>query len=322
MDVHDFEEQLRVVPTTEEDVFTNRYPAWYLPHNPVISGAIMLGQSALSAYETIPNGFTLYAVQAQFLKPGNPQQALQYHVQRIQTTPRTACRVVHFKQAGVIKMMVTLSFMAPSREDKVPQRFECIPRPSKATLRAAATPIDPALDDADRSPPGGSSRAPKDWPAGTPYPAVSSQRQSVSQDKDVSRRVYRCKVRTLTPLSSPTAQIIAALFFTDFYVLDTPVTVQDIPYGWYRVGDKTKTLTAPVVVKTMATLNHTMHFCSFGGWDVHEGLLLECVTKWAKGRRAVIRFTMRDTQGKLVATGEQEGYFLFKDVAKSERSKM
>ncbi|KAF2159802.1 hypothetical protein M409DRAFT_29801 [Zasmidium cellare ATCC 36951] len=319
----DFEHQLQIRPAAQTDTFEVVYPPWHHPHQKAVNGAIMLGQSTLAACQTVPEGFTVHALHAHFVKAAPIGSTLHYEVERVSTTTRTACRIVRVMQTGIVRVLATFSFMKPSKEDETRQPFDHVPEPSRDTLEAAARPIDPELDDADQSAPGSKnkSRAPEGWPASTPYPAVSNQRQEVSHDESISKRIYRIKMRTLTPLSSPAAQTMATIFFSDFYVLDTPLSVQNIPFGMHRIGDKTKRPTRSAL-RSFATLNHSIHFVASSGWDVHDGLLMECVTEWAKGRRAGVCFNLWDARGKLVATGEQEGYFLFNEAAKGETSRM
>lgn len=108
---------------------------------------------------------------------------------------------------------------------------------------------------------------------------------------------------------------------SDFYVLDTPLTMQNIPFGVSDIGDKTKKPTRSAL-RRFTTLNHTLHLVRAWRCDVREGLLLESVASWAKGRRAVIGSTFRDAKGSLVATGEQEGYFVCIEAARSDESEM
>lgn len=312
----DFEHQLEVTPTSQNDVFKALHPVWHTPHRYFVNGSVMLGQAALAAYRTVPEGFEIYAVHAHFIKAAKVEITLHYHVERTSTTSRMATRVVRVTQNGVVSALVTLSFLLPAKEDEMRQPFHHVPEASKETLEAAAKTIDSELDDS-----AGWSVVPKDWPGSGRYPAISTQRLKVSNEEEVSKRIYRCRVRTLSSLSSPTAQIIATIFVSDLYVLDTPLTVQNIPFGMSRIGDRTKTPTKGVL-KNFTTLNHTLHFVKSSGWDVHEGLLMECVTTWAKGRRATVRYSFRDGKGQLVATGEQEGFFMFDEAASAQQSKM
>lgn len=297
--------QLEVVQTDIIDVFQGRYEPWGHIGLPHLMGSVTMGQAALAAYETVPDGFSLHSVQSRFLSAALKKVPTQYRVERIATTSRSACRVVHVEQKGVTKVLNTFSFTVAATEDRTPQIFDHVPTPSEETLKAAVSPTDPELDDAHVGLYGIMSKKPKGWPANTAYPAISNTRLSVSNDEEVSRRVYRIKLCTLYPNASPKAQLVAALFFSDFYTLDTPLTVQDIDFGIRRLGDKAMKL-PPTELKVLGTLSHTLHFCTTEGFDVHEGIIMEAVTKWAKGRRAAIGITIWDSKGQLLATGEQE----------------
>ncbi|KAK4499533.1 hypothetical protein PRZ48_010049 [Zasmidium cellare] len=315
------EQQLSVVSTDSTDVFRGRYEAWGHVGVSHLMGSPIMGQAALAAYETVPSNFSLHSVHARFLGAGVRGIPLEYEVQRITSTKRSACRIVQAKQKGVVKVMHTFNFTAPAPEDSRPQLFDYIPTPSKDTLQAASTPHDPEQDDGHQSLYGVMRAKPEGWPENTAYPAYSNTRLSVSDDKEISQRKYRIKFRTLFPNTTPKAQLVATLFFSDFYTLDTPLTVQDIDWGFRPIGGKSTDLN-PSKMRVLSTLSHTLHFCATEGFDVHEGILMECVTKWAKGRRAAVGITIWDTKGKLLATGEQEGYFVFNETPKGSSSKI
>ncbi|KAF2164312.1 hypothetical protein M409DRAFT_25191 [Zasmidium cellare ATCC 36951] len=317
------EQQLSVVPTDGKDSYTGRYEAWGHNGVPHLMGSVVMGQAALAAYETVPQNFSLHSVHSRFLGAGMKSVPIQYEVQRVTTTSRSACRVVQAKQKGVVKVMNTFNFTGPAPEDRTPQIFDHVPKPSSETLAAASTPTDLGLDDGHAGLYGVIAKKPKGWPANTAYPAISNIRLSVSDDEEISQRKYRIKFRTLFPNTTSKAQLVATRFFSDFYTLDTPLTVQDIDFGFRPIGDRSSSPKLnPTKIKVLSTLSHTLHFCVTEGFDVHEGILMECVTKWAKGRRAAIGITIWDTRGKLIATGEQEGYFVFNETPKVESSKI
>lgn len=301
----ELEKQLEVVQKEIKDVFAGRYEPWGHIGVPHLMGSVTMGQAALAAYETVPAGFHLHSVQSRFLSAALKKSSTQYRVERIATTSRTACRIVHVEQKGVTKVLNTFSFTAASPEDKTSQIFDHIPKPKEETIDALTRPSIPELDDAHVGLYGIMSKKPPGWPANTAYPAISNTRLSVSDEQDVSKRVYRLKFRTLYPNTSPKAQLVATLFFSDFYTLDTPLTAQNIDWGIRRLGDKSMNL-PPTKVKVLGTLSHTLHFCMTEGFDVHGGILMETVTKWAKGRRAAVGITIWDSKGQLIATGEQE----------------
>ncbi|KAF2168625.1 hypothetical protein M409DRAFT_21370 [Zasmidium cellare ATCC 36951] len=88
-----------------------------------------------------------------------------------------------------------------------------------------------------------------------------------------------------------------------------------------RIGDRMKTV-HPSSVRVAATLNHSLYFCQGEGWDAREGVLFECKLVWARGKRALTEFVIRDVRGGLVATGQQEGFCDFKAGAGDGRSRM
>lgn len=139
----DFEHQLQVEPATEADTFKSVHPPWHHPHQKTVNGAIMLGQSTFAACQTVPEGFAVHALHAHVVKAAPIGSSLQYEVEQVSTTTRTACRIVRVMEAGIVRVLATFSFMKPSKEDDTRQPFDYVPEPSRDTLEAASRPIDP-----------------------------------------------------------------------------------------------------------------------------------------------------------------------------------
>ena len=181
-----------------------------------------------------------------------------------------------------------------------------------ATKRAASLPIDPLYDDLDYTQVTGRYRHPE-FPDDGPYFPFAAQRLSVTPPPtEIASRIYRSKLRINSPLLSPTAQMLAAVCLTDIYTLDGALSLTGFNYGIAKIGDASKKWTRSDV-KFLTTLNHSFHFCSLDGqYEADKGVLMEVRLLWANGRRAVVAFEMRrGSDGALIATGHQEGYYVF-----------
>ncbi len=302
---HAFERSLAVTPfKSHPDHFTSVYGPWGYPRMTRVAGSVPLAEGTGAAYKTVPADFALHCLQSHFLKPGLVGVPLQHGVQRLMTTSSFASRNVIVKQRQGDEMVVTavliLSFVRRGLADTrgVPARHEFTLPPSEATAAAAKQQIDPEHDEFN-------GHVSLNVPEGTPYPPFSSQRLHVSQEADVTVRVQRSKLRTQSPLSGPAGQILAVVYFSDFFVVDAPLVARDIDFGIPRVGDKSRTFT-PNQLRQFASLTHNLRFVKLDGFDAHEGVLLEVSTRWFKGRRGVSTIVMRDCRGELIATGEQE----------------
>ncbi|CAK4008881.1 Hypothetical predicted protein [Lecanosticta acicola] len=306
---YDFEDQFRLTPLKDNpDVFTNTYPLWSWPNLTRVAGSITLVQAARAGYCTVPDDYAMHGLQAHFLKPGLLETPMQYEVERIMTSQKFACRTVRVRQEGVIRAYLVLNFQNKAIDEKRPAPFDYMPSVDKETLRDVAKPIDPRLEDFNHSSSAAGPRMPPDWPSaprGAQYPAIRTQRLSVSDEAEISERIYRCKLGIASPLSGPMAQILAIVFLSDLYTGDGPLTIQHFDFGAFSIGDLTKTPTKPCTTQ-WATLNHSLHFRKLDGWDACEDVLFEVKLRWAKGRRAVTQLTIRDKKGEVIATAEQE----------------
>lgn len=305
---YDFEDQFKLKPVSgQKDCFTHVYQLWSLPHVGRVAGCQVLAQMGRAAYYTVPSGYQAHNLQAHFFKSGLVDAAMTYQVERTFTSEKFAHRFVKVWQSGIVKAHAMLSFMNMEIDAKRPTLYDYVPPPSKESLKALAQPIDPRLNDANFSdkPLVGDARAPPDWPPAAQFPAIRNQRLSVSSESDIGERIYRCKVGVTSPLSSRMAQIVGVMFLSDIYFGDTPLSVQNIPFGLPTIGELKKRLTEPKT-KQMATLDHSLHFRKLEGWDLRDDVLFECRLRWAKGRRAVSQLTIRDCKGDVIATAEQE----------------
>lgn len=279
----ELERLLDLVLLDEADNYKNKWPAWSHAHATAVNGAMILAQAAMAAHETVPQGFDIHFIQAQFVKASSKELALRYEVRRVSTGGKAASRVVAVKQESVVRAIVTIGFSKVAAEDEALHSFDHIAEPSPDSRAAAAQSIDPDLDDANYGKPGATGRARNspNWPIPNMYFPISCQRLHVRPHADISQRIYRIKLQTTCPLSSPQAQIRAIIFLSDHFVGDTPLTVRGIDFGMSRIGDRTKTV-HPSSVRVAATLNHSLYFCRAEGGIRGRGSCLS--VRWC-GRR-------------------------------------
>lgn len=311
-DIKTFEGTLAVKPVPEQPGnFVSVYKPWGYPGLGRIAGSIPLGEAAAAAYKTVLAGHEIHCVQAQFLKPSLVGIPLRYEVQSLHTSSKFASRnvIVRQRQQGEkeepeekddIKAVITFSFFfqASIKDKGFPRKHEHLVTPSLNTLRVVKRPIEPELDDFN-----GPVRL--NCPEGTPYPPFNSQRLEVTKELDTNQRTYYVKLRVTSPISSPSGHILAVIFLSDMYAVETPLETKGIKFGIPARDDPTRTPTESELLQ-FASLNHSLRFVRLDGFDVTEGVVFENQTKWAKGRRAVAQLTIRDVRGEIIAMAEQE----------------
>ena len=302
-DQPDFERSIAVKPLEgHSNVFVSIYQPWGYPYMSRIAGSIPLAEAAAAAYQTVPTGMEVNCVQAQFLRPGIIGIPLRYEVLQLMTSSNFASRNVIVRQGDDVeaKAVLILSFFKSSLTTKGWLRqHEFIRPPSDETINAAARIVDDPEMRGDYG---------FNVPEGTPNPLFSAERLEISQEPDINSRTYRSKLRVLSPLSGPTAQILAVIFLSDMFVMDGLCHIKDIDIGVPKVADRSGEAVSNQM-QALVSLNHSLRFVRLEGFDVHEGILFEVQTWWAKGRRGVASVMIRDCKGELIATAEQEVCF-------------
>ncbi|KAF2168624.1 hypothetical protein M409DRAFT_21369 [Zasmidium cellare ATCC 36951] len=184
----ELERLLDLVRLEDEDNYNNKWPAWSHAHATAVNGAMILAQAAIAAHETVPLGFSIHFIQAQFVKASSKKLALRYEVRRVSSGGKSAIRVVAVKQESIVRAIVTIGFLKVAAQDEAPQTFDHIAEPSPDSRAAAAQSIDPDLDDANYGRPGATGRArnPPNWPIPNMYFPISCQRLHVTPHTDIS----------------------------------------------------------------------------------------------------------------------------------------
>ena len=301
--IKNFEDTLAVKAIPDHPgSFVSVYKPWGYPGLGRIAGSIPLGEAASAAYKTVPAGFEVHCVQAQFLKPSLVGIPLRYQVTPLMTSNKFASRNVIVRQGEKeddVKAVIAFSFFQAATKDKgFPKKHEHLVTPSLNTLRVCRRPIEPALDEFNGP-------VKLDCPKDTPYPQFKSQRLEVTKEFDTNARTYYVKLQATSPITSQAGQIMAVIFLSDMYAFDTPLETKGIKFGIPLRGDPTRTPTESELLQ-FASLNHSLRFVRLDGFDVTEGIVFENTTKWAKGRRAVAQLTIRDVRGEVIAMAEQE----------------
>ncbi|GIZ47036.1 hypothetical protein CKM354_001013700 [Cercospora kikuchii] len=312
-DQYEFERSVSVKPVDgKPNHFTSVYRPWSWPLVKRAAGSVPMTEGTAAAYKTVPSGFELHCAQVQFLKAGK-NEALRYKVVELMTTSNFASRNVFVTQDSDsdYKCVLLLSFQKrPLTSRGWPSQYEYTRPPSQEAIDLAGRLIEDHSPDLKMLPLG--------VPEGTPNPPFICQRLHTTQESDPNLRTYRTQYRITSPISSPSGQILAIMFLSDVFILDVPLIVHSVPFGPPMLGDETMTPT-PSRVRSFASLTHTVRFARLEGFDVHQGVLCEMQLRWTKGRRALDTMYMRDCKGELIATVDQEAYFVFKTEKEFEK---
>ncbi|CAK1366617.1 unnamed protein product [Cercospora beticola] len=312
-DQYEFERSVSVYPVDgKPNHFTSVYRPWSWPLVQRAAGSVPITEGTAAAYKTVPPDFELHCAQVQFLKAGK-NEALRYKVVELMTMSNFASRNVFVTQDSDsdYRCVLLLSFQKRSVTSRGwPTQYEYTRPSSREAIELAARSIEDHSPDLKMLPLG--------VPKGTPDPPFLCQRIDITQESDPNLKTYRTKYRITSPISGPTGQILAIVFLSDVFTLDVPMIVHSIPFGPPILGDETLTPT-PTRIRSFASLTHTVRFARLEGFDVHQGVLCEMQVRWTKGRRALNTMYMRDCKGELIATVDQEAYFVFKTEEEFER---
>lgn len=92
---------------------------------------------------------------------------------------------------------------------------------------------------------------------------------------------------------------------SDFHVMDSPLQLNDIPFGFPPIGDSTRTPTRSLL-KFGTSLNHAIYFHVHDGYRADDLIYIEVENLWIKDGRTMLSTKIFDKDGLLIATCSQE----------------
>jgi acyl-CoA thioesterase len=87
-------------------------------------GAILMPQAILAASKTIPAGFQIHHLSAQFFHAGVLKPTLTFRVSRTSDSKNNAARTVHLVQSGRRFASIALSFIRKPLKDKLSLSYQ------------------------------------------------------------------------------------------------------------------------------------------------------------------------------------------------------
>jgi acyl-CoA thioesterase II len=131
---------------------------------------------------------------------------------------------------------------------------------------------------------------------------------TIGDHNEVHSKVGRFLICCDKPVSaddSHLTHILAIIQVSDLYILDTPLALHGLSYGIPVIGDGMRRQTRSDT-KSLATLNHTIHFHAQRGFRADDPLYVESDSPWAVDARSLSRSKIFTKDGRLIASCTQE----------------
>jgi acyl-CoA thioesterase-2 len=249
----------------------------------VVFGGQVLGQALSAAAQTVPSDRHVHSLHAYFLRPGDVTKPIVYNVDRIRDGGSFTTRRVVAIQSGEPIFNLASSFQVLEKgfehQDPAPHA------PAPDTL---LTEQDHIQKVADKLPPALRQRATAERPFET-RPVESPQNPFSPQPVPPDRRVWMRTVKTISDNPSLHAYLLA--YASDFSFVTTSLLPHAV--SWLTPGMQ------------VASLDHVMWF--HRPFRVDEWFLYDMHSPAAFGARGLVRGSIYNAQGTLVASTAQEG---------------
>lgn len=254
-----------------------------------IYGGQALGQSLLAASHTVDRERPVHSMHGSFIQPGQTDEPVEYHVERIRDGGSFSTRVVHAQQLGRTIYVANISFH--KREEGLGHQTQVVTTATEPEqlplLRAGLSDEEPGELDwlrTMRSNIGVEFLFPEE------YPRLANRRGETRPPRQ------RAWIRTDEALGDdPRVHAAGFAYSSDLFLLSAvlPPTGRHIDTPGLQ----------------LATLNHTIWFHEpfrADDWQLYEQEGL-----WMGGGRGMSRGSLFDRNGALLATTAQEGLLRF-----------
>ncbi|KAK5101396.1 acyl-CoA thioesterase [Lithohypha guttulata] len=295
-----FEESLQLKEISE-DVFENVHQIWTWPGSGTAPGPALMSLAAAAASRTAPDNFTLDSLHTDFLNAPNVKSPMRFHVTRLSNGRRFAVRSVMAKQGQTMLYQVNITFVNTS------------PWTGRAMEYAVSRETTHKLSSITRD---------MLFPKGDFGPFIKIQRtQPVFKSDSEAPETGICTfVSQITPIQAgpgSLSHILGVISLSDCWAISAPLQLNKITFGLPEIDDESQTLTENNV-KVFTSLNHAVHFHVHGGFRADELIYTEVRTSWAKDGRAMLHSNLFSEDGVLIATCEQESFYVFKQDSASK----
>lgn len=250
-----------------------------------IFGGQLMAQALLAGGRTVAPGLDPHLLHAQFLRPGDPDQDVDYHIGPFSDQGSFAHRQVTARQGGTQILDLTASF---HRAEEGPEHQ--FPPPAEGDPRDLPTFGELAADGSDESTRQWWARLSQWLPVQVRALAVPG-RWLPAPDREGPPRQQVWFLSNGELGEDPLAHAAAAAYASDLFLL----TAAMMPHGLRHDDDDVLAV----------TLNHTMWF--HRAFRTDEWWRHDQEGSWSGAGRLLCRGQMFDRSGRLVATAMQEG---------------
>lgn len=263
---------------TDEDIFVGTTPEMG-PRR--VFGGQVLAQSLMAAARTVEPGRPAHSMHGYFLRPGDPDSPITYGVSRLRDGRSFSARRVQAYQEGVPILSMIASFETPGSgpdyQDRMPQGV-----PDPESLPTAAQDLADVHDPRAEA-----------WAFQRPFDLRYPEGSLYISTPEVTERNL-VWMRLKEDFDAPEAMHCAALAYASDYTL-IETALRRAGTNWVQAAPSLH----------MASLDHAMWWHRPARAD--EWLLFAQDATSAQGSRALIRGSIFNRAGELVATVAQEG---------------
>lgn len=315
------EDAVSVSPVTGDkaDCFTNTYPLWLPPTARGTYGGTFISQSLSAAQATVPEDFTAYLIQSQFVRAGLPDAPLTYEVERISEGKNFAVRSIKVIQNGLVAFIALVSLTREPDSQRASIKH-AEPMPSNVPRPPDYSPGDEfALD-----------------PTSTHHRgAYVTKKVGITESSSPThdRRIHQW-FKSRHPMSQPEdarIQQAALAYICDNYLVQAiPHTNKvfdfvspprsEADYGSRKLWDESPrhdpvpASDGPAAARNgtrhvgmMVSLSHTMYFHNVKDIQVHDWMLSEIGSYWSGHERGIATQKIWSANGTLLASCYQDG---------------
>lgn len=324
--------------------FKNAQPIWLPPDARGIYGGLCIAQSLVAAQCTVSSSFVVHSMHGQFAVAGNADEALIYHVSKVNDGRSFATRTVDVMQRDRTIFTAIINFVRlPSTKGKEIRHSEPMPEGIPG----------PPTDDAVTGF-GLNQSSTTVYPYLTKKVGIVNSQSGKPHEKCIHQ--WNKANGKITPQGGVHAHLAAMAYICDNYFVGTiphvhgiwdfvkpPLTEFDVggpdPALTSKIHDRItppnmahKVLQAPAGssedakrqkqprIGMMVTLSHTMFFHAPTTVRADEWMLAEYRSHWSDGGRGLATQKIWSRDGVLLATCVQEGIIRLEDLDRAART--
>lgn len=289
--------ELREIAT---DVFENGVLPWTWPRTRNVPGPQLMALTVAAASRTRPHNFNVDSLLVNFLNAPSPDEHMHFKVARLSNGRRFAVRSVLVEQKGLTVLQANVTFVNIEAWTG-PQMSYARSRQTTGTVEAIDK--DVLLPKTDKGPFIKIQQLPATFKdsARSPQLGVSS---------------FAAQMTPIDAAAGALSQHLGIVSLSDVWAISAPLQLSGLTWGLPDPADSAQKPTENNM-KVGTSLNHSVHFHLHDDFRADDLKYIEVTTPWAKDGRAMLNSSIFDRDGRLIATVEQESFYVLKNAPPS-----